>query len=111
MVDAWTVASVVLAGVAVLFALHTFVMTTAHKWPESDCGKFFLPPSPPPVISSEVVELLRRCVVALESTADNVGALLIVQHAALKFELEQYVLQEAKGREPGAPPDNSSHQG
>jgi hypothetical protein len=111
MVDAWTVASVVLAGVGVLFALHTFVMTTAHKWPESDFGKFFLPPSPPPVISSEVVRLLRHCVVALESTANNVEALLIVQHAALEFQLEQHVLQEARRREAGAPPDNSSHQG
>ncbi len=111
MVDDWTVASVVLAGVGVLFALHTFVMTAAHKWPESDFGKFFLPPSPPLVIDPEVVDLLRHCVAALESTSDNVAALLIVQHAALEFELEQYVLQEAKRREAGAPRDNSSHQG
>jgi hypothetical protein len=111
MVDAWTVASVVLAGVGVLFALHTFVMTTAHKWPESGFGKFFLPPLPPPVISSEVVGLLLRCVAALESNADNVEDLLIVQHAALEFQLEQYVLQEANRRGAGAPPVNSSHQG
>ena len=109
MADAWTVALVVLAGVGVFFALRTFVMTIAHKWPESAFGKFFLPPRPPPVISSEVMRLLRRCVRALESNVDNLEAVLIVQHAALEFQLEQRVLQEAQRRGAGAPPVNSSH--
>jgi hypothetical protein len=111
MVDAWTVASVVLTRAGVLFALHTFVMSIAHKWPDSDFGKFFLPPPPPPVISSGVEDLLNRCVVALESTSNNVETLLIVQHAALEFQLERHAPQEAERREARAPPDNSTPQG
>jgi len=82
-------------------------MTTAHKWPDSDFGKFVLPTPPAPVISHDVKQLLLRCADALESTMNNLETLLIVQHAALEFQLEQ----EARKREAGAPPDNSSHQG
>jgi hypothetical protein len=109
MVDAWTVASVIFAGVGVLFALHTFIMTIAHQWLKSNFGKFILPPLPPPF--DEVEKLLRNCVEVLESTSTNMEVLLVLQHAALEFQLRQHALQKARRREAGAPPDNSSHQG